>query len=57
MGRRLRLALNEQQRAIYAAIASGTAQSAEDSAKLEEKIAETRASISDGIVSLKKEGD
>jgi methyl-accepting chemotaxis protein len=50
------LALNEQQRAVYATIAAGT-QSAASAKALEEKIAETRASISDGIANLKREGE
>jgi methyl-accepting chemotaxis protein len=50
------VALNEQQRAIYAAIASGTPSEAA-SKKLEEKIADTRASIADGIANLKEKGE
>ena len=50
------LALNVQQRAIYAAIASGE-QTAANQKKLNAEIADTRQSIVDGLKSLKEDGD
>jgi methyl-accepting chemotaxis protein len=48
------VALNEQQRAVYAAIASTP--TAEEGEQLNEKIAATRTSIREAIANLKREG-
>jgi methyl-accepting chemotaxis protein len=50
----LELALNEQQRVIYAAIAS---QSAADQRSLNRKIQETRTTIREGIANLERDGE